>query len=74
MSKGSCYDVVEEVKNVIRTLAPGGGLILCSNHTIQATARALDNTIAFYWAAHNLGNYPINLEPIKSKVKVNWVN
>jgi uroporphyrinogen decarboxylase len=74
MSKGSCYDVVEEVKNVIRTLASGGGLILCSNHTIQATARVLDNTIAFYWATHNLGNYSINLEPIKSKVKVNWVN
>jgi len=74
MSNGSCSDVVEEVKNVIRTLAPGGGLILCSNHTIQATARAVDNTIAFYWAMNNFRNYPINLEPIKSQVKVDWVN
>lgn len=74
MSNGSCSDVVEEVKNVIKTLAPGGGLILASNHTIQATARAVDNTIAFYWAAHNFRNYPIKLEPIKSHIKVDWVN
>jgi len=74
MSNGSCSDVVEEVKKVLKTLSPGGGHLLCSNHTVQASARAVDNTIAFYWAAHNLGNYPINLKPIKSKIKVDWVN
>lgn len=74
MSNGSCSDVTEEVKSVIRTLAPGGGLILCSNHTIQATAKAVDNTIAFYWAANKFRNYPINLEPIKSDIKIDWVN
>ena len=74
MSNGSCSDVVEEVKNVIRTLAPGGGLILASNHTIQDTARAVDNTIAFYWAMNNFRNYPINLEPIGDQAKVDWVN
>lgn len=74
MSSGSCSDVVEEVKSVIRTLASGGGLLLCSNHTIQATDRAVDNTIAFYWAANNFRSYPIKLEPIKSQVKVDWVN
>jgi uroporphyrinogen decarboxylase len=61
MSNGSCSDVVEEVRKVIRTLAPGGGLILCSNHQIQSTARAVDNTIAYYWAADKFRNYPIRL-------------
>lgn len=74
MSNGSCADVVEEVKSVIKTLAPGGGFILSSNHTIQATERAVDNTLAFYWAANNFRGYPINLEPIKSYIKVDWVN
>ena len=74
MSYGSSSDVVNEVKNVIRTLAPGGGFILSSNHTVQSTARAVDNTIAFYWAAHNFRDYPIDLDDIKSQVKVDFVN
>jgi uroporphyrinogen decarboxylase len=74
MYNGSCADVVEEVKKVLKTLSPGGGHLLCSNHTVQASARAVDNTIAFYWAAHNLGDYPINLESIKGNVKIDWVN
>ncbi len=64
MSNGSAAEVVEEVKNVIRTLSPGGGHILSSNHTIQATPRAVDNTIAFYWAAHAFRDYPIRLQPL----------
>lgn len=64
MSRGSATDVVEEVKNVIRTLSPGGGHLLCSNHTIQSTPRAVENTIAFYWAAHTFRSYPIKLEPV----------
>ncbi len=62
MSQGSAEEVVEEVKNVIRTLSPGGGHLLSSNHTIQSTPRALDNTIAYYWAAHAFRGYPIRLE------------
>ncbi len=64
MSKGTATEVVEEVKNVIRTLSPGGGHLLSSNHTIQATPRAVDNTIAFYWAAHTFRDYPIRLAPV----------
>jgi uroporphyrinogen decarboxylase len=59
LSLGTCGEVVEEVRKVIRTLAPGGGHILCSNHKIQATSRAVENTIAYYWAAGQLRSYPI---------------
>lgn len=61
MSHGSIRDVVNEVKSVFTTLSPGGGHIFCSNHTIQATPRAVENTIAFYWAAKEFRKYPISL-------------
>jgi uroporphyrinogen decarboxylase len=61
MSRGSVFDVVEEVKRVIGTLSPGGGHLLCSNHTIQSTQRAVENAIAFYWAAHMYRSYPIRI-------------
>ena len=61
MAKGTCAEVVQEVKKVIEILGPGGGLILCSNHGVQSTRRAVDNTIAFYWAAEKFRNYPIVL-------------
>jgi uroporphyrinogen decarboxylase len=64
MSRGTAAEVVEEVKQVIRTLSPGGGHLLSTNHTIQATPRAVDNTIAFYWAAHHFRNYPIRMESV----------
>jgi uroporphyrinogen decarboxylase len=73
MSKGTALEVVEEVKNVIRTLAPGGGHLLSSNHTIQATPRAVENTIAFYWAAHAFRNYPIRLSPVEDAKKATRV-
>jgi glycine cleavage system H lipoate-binding protein len=61
MSRGSVFDVVEEVKKVIGTLSPGGGHLLSSNHTIQSTPRAVENTIAYYWAAHMYRSYPIRV-------------
>lgn len=73
MSHGSCADVVEEVKNVISVLSPGGGHILCSNHTIQSTKRAIDNTINYYWAAEKFRNYPINIKKDINLKKVDWV-
>jgi len=59
MTNGSAKDVINEVKNVIDVLGPGGGLILASNHTVQYSKKALDNTINFYWAAEKLRDYPI---------------
>ena len=59
LSNGSPEDVINEIKKVIKILAPGGSLILCLNHRIQATERALDNTITYYWALEKLRDYPI---------------
>jgi uroporphyrinogen decarboxylase len=73
MSEGSAIDVVEEVKKVISTLSPGGGHLLSSNHTIQATPRALENTIAFYWAAHTFRDYPISVGEVENRTKTTRV-
>ena len=73
MSGGSAADVVEEMKKVIATLSPGGGHILSSNHTIQATPRALENTIAYYWAAHTFRNYPIAVGLVEDAKKTTRV-
>ncbi len=73
MTNGTVTEVVEEVKNVIRTLSPGGGHLLSSNHTIQASPRAVENTIAFYWAAHAFRDYPIRLQPISETRKATRV-
>ena len=73
MSKGCAADVVEEMKRVIAALSPGGGHILSSNHTIQATPRALENTIAYYWAAHAFRNYPIAIGHVENAKKTTRV-
>jgi hypothetical protein len=54
-------DVIEEVKNVIRVLSPGGGHIFCSNHGIQDGERALENVLAFYWAFNQFNKYPLRV-------------
>ncbi|MBU4293090.1 MAG: hypothetical protein KJ770_03455 [Actinobacteria bacterium] len=70
MTKGTFSDVAEEVRKVISVLSPGGGHILCTNHTIQATARAVDNTVAYYWAAEKFRNYPLNVGKVTSQKKL----
>ena len=59
LSNGRPEDVINEIKNVIKVLAPGGGFILCTNHKMQSSERALDNAITYYWALEKLRNYPI---------------
>ena len=73
MSYGSAEDVVREVKQVISTLSPGGGHLLCSTHTIQSTPRALENTFAYYWAAHTFRSYPIRISDESQHAKVTRV-
>lgn len=70
MSKGKFSDVAEEVRRVIEILSPGGGHILCTNHTVQSSERALDNTIAYYWSAEKFRNYPLNVSKIGEKKKL----
>lgn len=73
MSEGSCREVAEEVRNVAETLGKGGGLILASNHTIQYTPRAVDNTMAFYWACEQFRDYPLKTKKVVNRKNVDWV-
>jgi uroporphyrinogen decarboxylase len=70
MSSGSFKDVADEVRNVIEILSPGGGHILCTNHTIQSSERAIDNIAAYYWAAEKFRNYPLDVKRINKKNKL----
>ena len=70
LSRGTFSDVAEEVRKVISVLSPGGGHILCSNHTIQAGERAVDNTVAYYWAAEKFRNYPLNTSKATGQKKL----
>ncbi len=55
---GSPEDVASEVRERLRTVAPGGGLILCSSHRVQPDA-PIENIKAFYQTAREYGGYPI---------------
>jgi uroporphyrinogen decarboxylase len=63
-------EVAEAVRRTIEILSPGGGHILCTNHTIQAGERAVDNTIGYYMAANHFRNYPLNVKKIDQKQKI----
>jgi uroporphyrinogen decarboxylase len=61
---GTAKDVENEVRERIRTVAPGGGLILCSAHRVQP-GTPLENVLAYYRAAREYGRYPVHVyEPI----------
>jgi uroporphyrinogen decarboxylase len=55
---GSPEDVEGEVRERLRTMAPGGGLILCSSHRVQPDVPP-ENITAFYRTARKYGAYPI---------------
>jgi uroporphyrinogen decarboxylase len=56
---GSTKDVEEEVKRIIRDLAPGGGYVLAQVHNIQPGV-PMENILMMYEAAKKYGIYPIN--------------
>jgi uroporphyrinogen decarboxylase len=57
---GTAQDVENEVRERIRTVAPGGGLILCSAHRVQP-GTPLENVLAYYRAAREYGRYPVQV-------------
>jgi uroporphyrinogen decarboxylase len=57
---GTVQDVANEVRERIRTVAPGGGLILCSAHRVQP-GTPLENVLAYYRAASEFGKYPVRV-------------
>ena len=56
---GTVQDVENEVRERIRSVAPGGGLILCSAHRVQP-GTPLENILAYYRAARQYGKYPVH--------------
>ena len=57
---GSVQDVEHEVRERIRTLAPGGGYVLAPSNHLQADVPP-ENVVALYEAAHKHGGYPLKL-------------
>jgi uroporphyrinogen decarboxylase len=55
---GSVQDIEDEVRERLRTVAPGGGLILCSAHRVQP-GTPIENILAYYRTAREYGSYPI---------------
>jgi len=60
MPFGSVEDVINETKLRLRTVAPGGGLILGPAHNVQPQV-PIENIMAFYETAKRFGTYPINI-------------
>jgi uroporphyrinogen decarboxylase len=58
---GSMQDVEDEVRHLIREAAPGGGLIACAVHNIQADVKA-ENVLAMFDSVRKYGAYPISRE------------
>lgn len=58
---GSPQDVDAEVKQCIRIAAPGGGHILCSDHSLHDDITN-ENVFALYDAGRRYGRYPIRID------------
>jgi uroporphyrinogen decarboxylase len=56
---GTVEEVSSEVKLRLRTVGPGGGLIIDPAHAIQPEV-PLQNILAFYETARNYGRYPLS--------------
>lgn len=56
---GKVKDVENEVRHLIKTAGPGGGLIVCSVHNIQADVPE-ENVLALYDTVQKFGKYPID--------------
>lgn len=63
-SFGTPADVANEVKERLRNVAPGGGLILGSTHNIQMSENAIGNVLKFYEVVKNYGGYPIKINDL----------
>lgn len=60
MPFGTVDDVIAETKLRLKTVAPGGGLILGPSHNVQPQV-PIENILAFYDTARKYGAYPIRL-------------
>jgi uroporphyrinogen decarboxylase len=60
---GSVEDVEKETKELIRDIAPPGGLFLGSSSEIDQDVPP-ENAIAMYETAKKYGKYPINVDEL----------
>ena len=58
LPNGNADDVRNEVRRIIRDLAPGGGFVLASVHNLQPDIPP-ENILAMFEAASQYGQYPI---------------
>jgi len=58
---GTQDDVRNEVIKRLKTIAPGGGLLLGSTHNVQMSENAIDNLREFYETVRTFGSYPITV-------------
>jgi uroporphyrinogen decarboxylase len=58
---GTVDDVRRGVKDLIKTLGPGGGFLFATSHNLEPDT-PMDNIVALFDAAHEFGQYPLQLD------------
>ncbi len=58
---GTVDEVRQGVKDLIKTLGPGGGFLFATSHNIEPDT-PMENIVALFDAAHEFGRYPLNLD------------
>jgi len=58
---GTVAEVRRGVKDLIKTLAPGGGFLFATSHNIEPDT-PVANIIALFDAAHEFGRYPLDFD------------
>ena len=58
---GTVDEVRQGVKELIKTLGPGGGFLFATSHNIEPDT-PLENIVALFDAVHEFGRYPLSLD------------
>jgi uroporphyrinogen decarboxylase len=58
---GTVDEVRRGVKDLIKTLGPGGGFLFATSHNLEPDT-PMDNIVALFDAAHEFGQYPLQLD------------
>jgi uroporphyrinogen decarboxylase len=58
---GTVDEVRQGVKDLIKTLGPGGGFLFATSHNIEPDT-PVENIVALFDAVHEFGRYPLDLD------------
>ena len=58
---GSVDEVRQGVKDLIKTLGPGGGFLFATSHNVEPDT-PVENIVALFDAVHEFGRYPLDLD------------